>query len=88
MAAPVMGNGRCIGALMACFAEDGSSGERLEQTARFANQLSVCIERTARTLFKGLALDTSSPWPKPSSRDPTRATAHRRLRGPTGRRIT
>jgi HD-GYP domain-containing protein (c-di-GMP phosphodiesterase class II) len=59
MAAPVMGNGHCIGALMACFAEDGSSGERLEQTARFANQLSVCIQNVQhRTLFKGLALDT------------------------------
>jgi HD-GYP domain-containing protein (c-di-GMP phosphodiesterase class II) len=59
MAAPVMGNGQCIGALMACFAEDGPSGERLEQTARFANQLSVCIQNVQhRTLFKGLALDT------------------------------
>jgi len=59
MAAPVMGNGRCIGALMACFTEDGLSGERLEQTARFANQLSVCIQNVQhRTLFKGLALDT------------------------------
>jgi HD-GYP domain-containing protein (c-di-GMP phosphodiesterase class II) len=59
MAAPIMGNGDCIGALMACFAEDGASGERLEQTARFANQLSVCIQNVQhRTLFKGLALDT------------------------------
>jgi len=59
MAAPVMGNGHCMGALMACFAEDGPSGERLEQTARFANQLSVCIQNVQhRTLFKGLALDT------------------------------
>ena len=59
MAAPIMGNGHCIGALMACFAEDGFSSERLEQTARFANQLSVCIQNVQhRTLFKGLALDT------------------------------
>jgi len=59
MAAPIMGNGQCIGALMACFAEDGSNGERLEQTARFANQLSVCIQNVQhRTMFKGLALDT------------------------------
>jgi HD-GYP domain-containing protein (c-di-GMP phosphodiesterase class II) len=59
MAAPVMGNGHCIGALMACFGGKGSNGERLEQTARFANQLSVCIQNIQhRTLFKGLALDT------------------------------
>jgi len=59
MAAPIMGNGQCIGALMACFAEQGFSGERLEQTARFANQLSVCIQNVEhRTLLKGLALDT------------------------------
>lgn len=59
MAAPIMGNGQCIGALMACFAEDGSNGERLEQTARFANQLSVCIQNVQhRAMFKGLALDT------------------------------
>jgi HD-GYP domain-containing protein (c-di-GMP phosphodiesterase class II) len=59
MAAPIMGNGHCIGALMACFPQDGFSGERMEQTARFANQLSVCIQNVQhRTLFKGLALDT------------------------------
>jgi len=59
MAAPIMGNGRCIGALMACFPQDGFNGERMEQTARFANQLSVCIQNVQhRTLFKGLALDT------------------------------
>jgi HD-GYP domain-containing protein (c-di-GMP phosphodiesterase class II) len=59
MAAPIMGNGSCIGALMACFGEEGANGERLEQTARFANQLSVCIQNVQhRTLFKGLALDT------------------------------
>jgi HD-GYP domain-containing protein (c-di-GMP phosphodiesterase class II) len=44
---------------MACFPQDGVSGERLEQTARFANQLSVCIQNVHhRTMFKGLALDT------------------------------
>jgi len=59
MAAPIMGNGKCIGALMASFAEEGSTADRLEEMACFANQLSVCIQNVQhRTLFKGLALDT------------------------------
>jgi len=59
MAAPIMGNGNCIGALMASFAGENSTGERLEEMARFANQLSVCIQNVQhRSLFRSLAMDT------------------------------
>jgi len=83
VAAPIMGNGHCIGALMACFAEDGFSGERLEQTARFANQLSVCIQNVHhRTLFKGLALDTVFAMAEAiESRDPYTGDHCRHLAG-------
>jgi len=82
-AAPIMGNGRCIGALMACFPQDTFSSERLEQTARFANQLSVCIQNVQhRTLFKGLALDTMFAMAEAiESRDPYTGDHCRHLAG-------
>ena len=83
IAAPIMGNGHCIGALMACFPQDGVSGERLEQTARFANQLSVCIQNVHhRTMFKGLALDTVFAMAEAiESRDPYTGDHCRHLAG-------
>ncbi len=83
MAAPIMGDGHCIGALMASFDQNSSTAEHLDQTARFANQLSVCIQNARhRGLFKDLALDTVFAMAEAiESRDPYTGDHCRHLAG-------